>query len=120
MDIYKEIFDFLKNEYSKGATYNDLAKKYGISYTHIHNLLSGRRSVSGISLEFFFKIFPKAQINLAGDVVSIHADHNSGHVVGVNRCGISSDCLSAVMDKILESGELSDAEKIKVMKVLKK
>lgn len=87
MDIYEQIIDILKKEYAAGATYQELADKYGVSYTHIHNLLHGKRAVSGISLDFFFRLFPKAAVSV---------------------------------NKILASEELSDSEKIKVLKVLKK
>ena len=101
MDIYKQITELLKSEYDAGATYQELADKYGVSYTHMHNLLNGKRAVSGISLDFLFKLFPKATICLTGDKTS-------------------SDCIAAVFDKILESEDLSAEEKVKVMKVLKK
>ena len=110
MDIYEKIIEMLKHEYNSGATYQELADKYNVSYTHIHNLLNGKRAVSGISLEFFFRMFPHATINFAGGDFS--------HLI--NNGKITSGCLSAVIDKILESEDLSDAEKIKVMKVLKK
>ncbi|MBR2510414.1 MAG: hypothetical protein IKB71_11820 [Lentisphaeria bacterium] len=119
MDIYEKIIEMLKHEYNSGATYQELADKYNVSYTHIHNLLNGKRAVSGISLEFFFRMFPHATINFSGGDFS-HLVNNGGNVVGINNGKITSGCLSAVIDKILESEELSDAEKIKVMKVLKK
>ena len=119
MDIYEKIITHLKEEYASGATYQELSRKYGVSYTHIHNLLNGKRAVSGISLDFLFRLFPKAQINLHGDAVSIAAPQNRGNVVGVNHAPIA-DCLSGIMDKILSTEELTDEEKVKVLKVLKK
>lgn len=118
MDIYSKIYSSLREEYANGATYKDLSDKYGVSYTYIHFLLNKKRDVSGISLEFFFKLFPNAKINLDGDV-SITANHNSGNVVGVNNGAITTDSYAVVIDKILECEELSAEEKVKFMKVLK-
>lgn len=119
MDIYTKIIEILKEEYNSGSTYQELADKYGVSYTHIHNLLNGKRSVSGISLDFFFRMFPHATINFSGGDFS-HMVNHGGNVVGINNGKITSGCLSAVIEKILDSDELSDTEKVKVMKVLKK
>ena len=112
MDIYEKIIEMLKKEYADGATYQELADKYKVSYTHIHNLLNGKRAVSGISLDFFFRLFPQAEINFSAGVV------NTGTNTGVMSVGNSG--MESAIDKILESEELSDAEKIKVIKVLKK
>ena len=112
MDIYDKIIEMLKKEYADGATYQELADKYKVSYTHIHNLLNGKRAVSGISLDFFFRLFPKAAVKFSAGVV------NTGTNTGVMSCGNSG--MDDAIDKILASEELSDSEKIKVIKVLKK
>ena len=117
---FNDILSALKVQYDSGSTYEEIAKQHGVSYTYIHNLFSGKRSIEGLTLKKINKLFPKAVLKLDGDSVSITADHNSGNVVGVNNGEISSYCMSAVLDKILESEELSDAEKVKVMRVLKK
>jgi hypothetical protein len=120
MEIYEKIIETLKKEYAAGATYQELADKYQSSYTHIHNLLSGKRSISGISLDFFFRLFPRAAVNLEGDSVNIDAPRNSGNVVGVNNGSVIGGSMEPAIDKILASEDLSDSEKIKVLKVLKK
>ena len=103
MDIFEEIIAHLKKEYASGATYQELAIKYGVSYTHIHNLLNGKRAVSGISIDLLFHLFPQAQISLYGDVAKN------------NLCSMEE-----IMDKILNSEELTAEEKVKVLKVLPK
>ena len=115
-----DIIAVLKAEYDSGSTYEEIAKQHGISYSYIHDLMSGKRAAEGLTLKKINKLFPDAVLKLNGDSVSISADHNSGNVVGVNNGEISSHCMSAVLDKILESEELSDTEKVKVMRVLKK
>ena len=116
MDIYEKIIDILKQEYNSGATSQELAEKSGVSYTHIHNLLNGKRAVSGISLDFFFRLFPKAAISFSSGIFSpvVNTGTNTGIMSSTNS-GIDE-----AINKILESDELSDAEKVKVMKVLKK
>lgn len=120
MEIYEKIIETLKKEYAAGATYQELADKYQSSYTHIHNLLSGKRSISGISLEFFFRLFPRAVVNLEGDKANVEVKKNSGNVVGVNNGSVIGGSMELAVDKILAADELSDSEKIKVLKVLKK
>ena len=116
MEIYETIIEMLKKEYADGATYQELADKYGVSYTHIHNLLHGKRAVSGISLDFFFRLFPKASVNLSGGVFSpvVNDGLNSGVMQG------NTSSMDEAISKITETDELSDSEKIKVLKVLKK
>lgn len=115
-----KILDNLKARWNSGETQASIAKSAGISQAYLCDLISGRADVEGLTIKKLNKLFPKAQLLLDGDSISIHADNNSGNVVGVNRGKISSDCLTTVVDKILESEDLSDAEKVKVMKVLKK
>ena len=116
MDIYEKIISLLKEEYAAGATYQELADKYRVSYTHIHNLLNGKRAVSGISLDFFFKLFPKATISLSGGIFSpvVNNGHNSGTMAGI----VSG--MDEAINKILADETLSAEEKVKFLKVLKK
>lgn len=121
MNIYDQIVDCLKQEYLSGATYQELADKYKVSYTHIHNLLNGKRSVSGISLDFLFRLFPAASVNLHGS-----ANNNSGgiNVGAVNGSGNffnekKSDTLQLIQNRILQSDALSAEEKVKFLKLIK-
>ena len=90
-----------------------------MSQSYIAELISGQCAVDGLSLKKVNQLFPDAVLLLSGDTVSIHANRNSGNVVGVNHGTISQDCMSAVQDKILETKDLTDAEKIKFLKVLR-
>ena len=62
------------------------------------------------------KAFPEATINLRGKVVAPVI--NNGNNSGVMQTSVSG--IDSAIDKILASEELSDSEKIKVLKVLKK
>ena len=117
----KDIISALKSEYASGMTYEEIAKKHGVSYTYIHNLFSGKRSVDGLTLKKINKLFPDAILHLYGDKITITANQNHGNVVGVNHGGaIETDYLSTILDKILATEDLTAEEKIKVIKVLKK
>ncbi len=116
----KKILSLLLQRWRDGETQADIAKKAGISQPYLCDLISGKADVEGLTIKKLNALFPEASLNLEGDSVSIHADYNSGNVVGINHGKISTACIAAVVDKILESDELSDTEKVKVMKVLKK
>ena len=116
MNIAEIVRKKLQDEYSSGATQLELAKKYKLDQSHISRIISGKKSVS---FEMIESMFPNATINLEGDKISISADHNAGNVVGINNGTISSDCISAVIDKIISSA-LSAEEKIKFIEVIKK
>ena len=115
----KEILRVLKEEYEK-STYQEMAKRHNISYTHLYDVMQGKRSVDGLTLKNINKMFPDATLHLYGDKVTITANQNQGNVVGVNNGAIGGDCLSAVLDKLLATDELTAEEKVKVIKVLNK
>ena len=114
----KKVLEALRERWKSGETQVSIAKSAGISHAHVCELFSGKADVDGLTIKTLNKLFPEATLDLRGDTVSIHADYNSGNVVGVNRGKISSDCAAAVMNKILNSEILSDVEKVKVLKVL--
>ena len=115
MDLYEKIITALKEEYEKGATYQEMAEKYGLSYSYLRELLLGIKPVGRMSLDFFFKLFPHATVAIHDSIVApvINNGTNSG-VINAGR--IESDAI----DKILSADELTAEEKVKVIKVLKK
>ena len=118
MNVIEEALKILQEEYRAGATHEELSRKYGISSNHISNILSGKRSIDSMRVGTFLKIFPHMTLNLHGD--SINNSGTNHGVVGVNNGTVSSDCLSAVENKILSTDDLTAEEKVKVLKVLKK
>ena len=117
MGLYQEILEALKKEYNDGATYQEMAQKYGVSYTHIHNLLHNKRAIDGISLRFFFRLFPNATVTINGGIVApvVNNGSNSGTMNGVVTAADEQ-----AIDKILRTDELTDSEKVKVLKIMKK
>lgn len=114
-----EILRVLKEEYEK-STYQEMAKRHNISYTHLYDIMQGKRPTDCLTLKKLNTMFPDATLHLYGDKVTITANQNHGNVVGVNNGAIGGDCLSAVLDKLLATDELTAEEKVKVIKVLKK
>lgn len=116
----KIIVDGLKAEYARGLSYKRIATERGVSYSYVHELATGRRDADGITIKKLNMLFPDSTLNLSGDTVQIDAADNNGSVVGVNNGSIFLEGLHWAMDKVLASDDLSDAEKVKFMKVLKK
>ncbi|MGN0866171.1 MAG: hypothetical protein ACI4SG_00635 [Oligosphaeraceae bacterium] len=80
MDFYEEVRKVLSIDYSGGMTYQEIAKKYGLSYVYVRALIKGERPVSGITLSTFFKMFPHARIDLhpSSDSSSSQVMHHVG------------------------------------------
>ena len=111
-DIYEKIREALRQEWQNGATQQEIAERANVTNPYINNLLSGKRKVESMKLETLFKLFPQAEINLSG------AQLAGDHAVQIQG-GVSMDTRN-LMNKILSTDELSDAEKVKVLKVLQK
>lgn len=114
MNIYEEIREALIREWRGGATQQEIADRAGVTNPYINNLLSGKRKVESMKLETLFKLFPRAEIKLERPQI---AGDNAIQVQG--NLTLGSDT-SALIDKILNDDTLSDEEKVKVLKVLKK
>ena len=115
----KEVLAELRRKYDSGLTQQKIANASGVSRSYIRDLLSGKRKIDGLTLKKINQLFPRSLLLLTGDTVSIHADRNSGNVVGVNHGSVSQDCLSAIQNKILETDDLTAEEKVKVLRVLR-
>ena len=114
MDIYQEILELLKKEYSEGSTYQKMAEDKNVSYSYLRGLLNGINPPEKLSLEILFKLFPRAAINLNGDKIIA----NGHQAIGINN-GTVTQSMDSVIDKILSTDDLTAEEKIKVLKVLK-
>lgn len=116
----KRITEALLEEYRKGKTYQEIAQDGGLSYSYLHEIINGKRSADCITIKKLNSLFPDCVLQLFGDKTKISVRENSGNVVGVNHGQVTYNPMEPAMDKILASEELSDSEKIKVLKVLKK
>lgn len=116
----RRIIEHLTQRWQNGETQASIAKLAGISQAYLCDLISGKSDVEGLTVKTINKLFPDASLHLDGDSISIRADYNGGNVVGVNRGKVTMECFSSIIDKILETEDLTAEEKVKVMKVLKK
>lgn len=78
MNIIQEVENLLKAEYAEGLTQEELAARHHVRQQQIQHLLSGKRSVAGLSLETFSKMFPHATVSLTGDVRQTNAGQSGG------------------------------------------
>ena len=106
MNIVDEVREILRKEYLSGMTQTQIAEKYHLKQSHVSNILNGKKK---ISLEMLEEMFPKMTINF-----------NSGIINNGTNSGVISIESRNVMDKIINSDDLTAEEKIKVLKVLKK
>lgn len=120
MKLYEDILKSLKQEYDSGATYQEMAKRKGLSYYHLRSFITGKRPVNKLSLEMLFKLYPDAVVYLFGDRISGAAASKNGIAVGDNiggRISSGADYLSAVISAVMSS-DLDDAAKVKVCKII--
>ena len=116
----KIIIKALREQLQGDLTQLELSERTGVSRTYICELVSGKANSDGLTIGRLNALFPECVLDLHGRNVQINANNNSGNVVGVNNGKITADCMAQVMAKIIDASELSDSEKIKFMKVLKK
>ena len=65
MGLSEDIVGALREKYRSGATFAELAKSSGVSLTYLRSLTIGERDPMKLSLDFFLRLFPSAQIELA-------------------------------------------------------
>ena len=116
----KEFTERLKELYRGGKTYHEISAMTGLSKSAIARVISDSRPPKNLTMDALAKAFPNMTISLNGDNTKINVRENSGNVVGVNHGSVTYNPMEPAMDKIIASEDLSDSEKIKVLKVLKK
>ena len=127
------LLEALRTKYRRpGPTQHELAEEAGISDSYLTELLSGKCDVSGLTMKKINQLFPNATLNLSGDTVNTEQNH--GHsVMSVNHGTVnvgSSGAANAVeggayyrvhvAEHILHSDDLSDEEKVRFLKILKR
>lgn len=116
----KEFIEQLKKLHQEGNTYEAIAAITGLSMPAVARAINGSRPPKNLSVDALVKAFPNMTISLYGDNTKISVRENAGNVVGVNHGSVTYNPMEPAMDKIIASEDLSDSEKIKVLKVLKK
>jgi len=118
-DIRKAIWDWYKTE---NLTQPQIAEMLGINHASVNAWLNGNaKTIRPSNWEKLYpyikKYFPPDSNITMGDSSPIVT---GSHAVGINNGTITQSCLDSVIDRIISDPELSDTEKIKFIKVLKK
>jgi len=74
MGLSDDIVAALRKKYRAGATFAELAKSSGVSLTYLRSLTVGERDPMKMSLDFFLRLFPSAQIELEPAAAGIGSD----------------------------------------------
>ena len=121
-----EIKRTIVNDYRARLTQAEIAKKYNSTQSYIGRIISGKCKPESMSIKNFQKMLPRATINLhgSGDVGGNTVSGN-GNAVGhsnyvVNNGPITQSCIDSVMDRILNTSDLTAEEKVKFLSILRK
>lgn len=117
----KEILAALKGEYDSGRTYQQIARSHGISYTYLHNILSGKRAVDGLTVKKLNRLFPEAKLCLGGRTIGDHntisnslVQSDNNFLPGLNPARYRRELIDAVIDL-----DIDDAARVKVLRAIK-
>lgn len=112
------ILQLLKDDYRSGLTYDEIAKKYRISHTYAHRLISGLRKADGMTLDTVSKMFPDAKLCL-GDTVA-HGSSNQVNGAGGTQTitNSSADGLVKAIRRVMHDAGMSDAQKVATTKII--
>lgn len=118
-EVKKAIWDWYREE---NLTQIEIGKLIGVASPSISDWLNGNAKT--IRPRNWEKLYPHIKQYLPPDCCITSGDSspivNGHHAIGINNGTITQSCLDSVIDKIISNPELSDAEKIKFIKVLKK
>ena len=125
MNLYDEIRSELKRKIADGKTQDEISRQAGISRSHLCHLKNGSRSIGGMTLDTFFKLFPSAVINIHGDQVNAENSGINNGVMGVNHGTINApdtatiiDCFRLrIQDEIIRS-DVDPESKIKILNII--
>lgn len=125
MNLYEEIRRELKQKIADGKTQEEISKQAGISRSHLCHLKNGSRSIGGMTLDTFFKLFPAATIKIHGDQVSAENSGINNGVMGINHGTVNAADAVAILDRyrlriqdeIIRS-DVDPESKIKVLNIL--
>ncbi len=122
-NISDQVYEWLRAQYDKGKTQVELAQKTGLHQGELCQILSGKKSVSGMRIETIQRIFPNATLNIDGaptvsGVGNFVGSHNSDIAIHASSSSCS-DKMNAIKNAILDSETLNPESKIEVLKIIK-
>ena len=124
MDIYEGIITFLRHEYNdKHQTFKDMERKFGVSYQYLRELINDNdnKKTKRMSLEYFFRLFPRAEIKLDTNGGTVFAPDNHGNVAGVNygvqKVGSCSMTGQSLLKKIMSCPDIPADVKVLIFNI---
>lgn len=118
----KEVF--FRERQENEATLQQISEKYHIPQSHVANLLNGKRSFGGITLDTFDRMFPLANVYLDG-VVGCHqsiGNNSNGNIqqagVGHNASADTATLRMALVDAICDL-DLSPEDQARVIQTIR-
>lgn len=127
MILYDEIRKELKQKISSGKTQDEISRQAGISQSHLCHLKNGSRSIGGMTLDTFLKLFPNAQIILNAE--SVTTGNNAPIVKGRQSVGINNGTIHnceqnynelkrRIQDAVMKSEKLDPSAKMEVYNLI--
>lgn len=120
--IKKTIMNAIKTEYESGKTQEEIARKHNISQVIVNRLLSGKRSVGGLTLNTVCKMFPRMSVNLnGGDCPVVVADNNSIAVNGHSNNFFDrnfSEYSQKIIDAVMTSDKFDAQVKVELYNII--
>lgn len=117
----KEVF--FRERQENEATLQQISEKYHIPQSHVANLLNGKRSFGGITLDTFDRMFPLANVYLDG--VGCHqsiGNNSNGNIqqvgVGHNASADTATLRMALVDAICDL-DLSPEDQARVIQTIR-
>lgn len=87
MSLVEQVKSAVIRERKNDATLQRISDKFHIPQSHVANLLNGKRSFGGITLDTFDRMFPRASVFLNGkDSTQSIGDNSNGNIqqIGAN------------------------------------
>ena len=117
-EIKKAIWDWYQEE---KLTQPQIAKLLGLKHASVNAWLNG--DAKTIRPKNWEKLYPHIKNYLPSGYITNGVSSpivTGAHAIGINNGTITQNCLDSVIGKIIADEELSDAEKVKFIRVLRK
>lgn len=117
----KKIIDELKKEFDKGISYNQIAKKRGISQPYLCAIVNGRVNADGLTIQKINKLFPHATLTLNNSIVQ-NINSNTGtnyQIVGEKNFDSPDKTLDQILNKVMENDKFTAEAKVEFFNIIK-
>lgn len=117
----KKIIDELKKEFDKGISYNQIAKKRGISQPYLCAIVNGRVNADGLTIQKINKLFPNATLTLNNSIVQ-NVNSNTGtnyQIVGEKNFASPDKTLDQILTQVMENDKFTAEAKVEFFNIIK-